>query len=224
MRDFSLQKGHLIETLFQDFHGRGLERIKQAFIDVERHLFVPEPFWYRAYEDIPLPIGLKQTISAPSTVFKMTHLLDVCENHRVLEIGTGSGYQAAILSKLVKMLYTVEIKKEFFQKAKKLLNYTLRISNIKCFIAEAGIGLEDYAPYDRIIVTCSAFNEIPKELVSQLLVGGRLVLPIENEEGTQNLYVVDKTGDFSVKIQVLDRVNFVPLLRSNKDDVSISMA
>jgi protein-L-isoaspartate(D-aspartate) O-methyltransferase len=224
MTDLSLQKIRLTENIFEHLKSNDINRLKKAFLETERELFVPEAFSFRAYEDISLPIGLKQTISAPSTVIKMTHLLDVRESHRVLEIGTGSGYQAAILSKLAKIVYTVEIKKELFEKTKKLLNYNLRISNIKCFYAEQGIGLEEYSPFDRIILTCSAFKEIPGELIHQLISGGRLILPVETQEGVQNLYIVDKVDDYNLKIKISDRVSFVPLLRSDTDDVSISMA
>lgn len=167
----------LIEKLKLSGHLKS-KRIEKVLERVERHLFVPESQRNLAYKDIPLSIGYDQTISQPTTVIVMTEALDVKRNHKVLEIGAGSGWQAAILSKLCKKVYTVEIVSELVEIAKKNLE-KLGIKNVTIVEGDGSLGLKKYAPYDRIIVTC-ACPSIPKTLLEQLKKNGKMIIPVGN--------------------------------------------
>ena len=185
------------------------KRILQAFMDIPRHLFVPSQYRNDAYLDMPLPIGKGQTISQPSLVAVMTQTLELKGNEKVLEIGTGSGFQAAILSKLVKKVYTVEIIARLAQKAKKILE-KLGIKNVQVEIANGSQGLPKFAPFDAIIVTAAAL-EIPKQLTDQLKEGGRIVIPQGTTPYSQQLKVGKKTGGI-VQFTDIGPVMFVPLV------------
>jgi protein-L-isoaspartate(D-aspartate) O-methyltransferase len=161
----------------QQIKGRGLtdERLLNAFRVVPRHRFVPEGYLDSAYEDFPLPIGQGQTISQPYIVALMTHLLRLTGNETVLEIGTGSGYQAAILSRMARQVYSIEIHPELAQHAAEVLA-DLNYFHVEIITGDGSGGLPEHAPYNGIIITASA-PEAPPPLFAQLAEGGRLVLP-----------------------------------------------
>lgn len=162
--------------------GRGIkdERVITTMRKVKRHLFVDEVFRDKAYNDSPLPIGEKQTISQPYMVAFMSEILGLNGNEKVLEIGTGSGYQTAVLSQLARQVYSVERIPSLLIKTRKLLE-SLEYHNIALKIADGTLGWKDGAPYNAIMVTAGG-PEMPRGMVDQLAVGGRLIIPIGNEE------------------------------------------
>ena len=175
---------------------------------VPRHLFVPSHVMDQAYEDYPLPIGYGQTISQPYIVALMTELAAIGPSFTVLEIGTGSGYQAAVLSLLAKEVYTVEIRAALAEEAKKRLA-NLGYRNVRVAAGDGYFGWPEAAPFDAIIITCAA-NHIPQPLLGQLKEGGRLVLPLGSTLYFQTLTLVTKKGnDFEVKHLI--PVSFVPM-------------
>lgn len=188
---------------------RGLRdsRLLAAFESVPRHLFVPEKFLKSAYDDGPLPIGFSQTISQPYIVALMTNLLGLTGDERVLEVGTGSGYQAAILGMMVREVHTVEFVPELAAKADKFLK-ELGANNVHVHGGDGSLGWPDAAPYHAILVTAAA-PETPKVLFDQLDVRGRMVLPVGGK-GVQNLELWEKNGDELISNTVAT-VSFVPL-------------
>ena len=184
------------------------EVVLAAMNDIPRHIFVDEALSSRAYEDISLPIGFGQTISQPYTVARMIELARAGRDiHKALEIGTGCGYQAAVLSRVAKEVYSVARIAPLIAKARKNLR-EIRIPNVKVKYADGALGLAEFAPYD-VIVMAAAATHIPQELLSQLEMGGRLVLPIGTE--TQKLTVVERTPQ-GFQHTELEQVKFVPLL------------
>jgi protein-L-isoaspartate(D-aspartate) O-methyltransferase len=183
-------------------------RVLAAMRSVHRHAFVLESFIGEAYEDHPLPVGEGQTISQPYIVALMTSHLALTGKENVLEIGTGSGYQAAILAKLAKEIHSVERIAELAARAKETLK-GLGIRNVTIHVGDGSLGWPDAAPYDRIIVTAAA-PAVPEELTSQLKPGGRLIIPV-GERWNQMLEQWEKTKDGLEKLDVLPVV-FVPLL------------
>jgi protein-L-isoaspartate(D-aspartate) O-methyltransferase len=183
------------------------DRILAAMKEVPRHKFVDESLRGVAYEDSPLPIGSDQTISQPYIVALMAELLDVQDEHKVLEVGTGSGYQAAVLSRLAMSVITLERIPELFKKAKETLR-KLGYNNITVVMADGSIGYKEYAPYDRIIVTAAA-PSAPDELVEQLTDNGKMVIPVGNII-TQELVVLRKEAGKIFKTTSIG-VRFVPL-------------
>jgi protein-L-isoaspartate(D-aspartate) O-methyltransferase len=181
---------------------------------VPRHEFVPDRLKDQAYGDFPLPIGYGQTISQPYIVALMTELLALASTDRVLEIGTGSGYQAAILAEVVAEVYTVEIVKPLATEAADRLK-RLGYANVHVLQADGYYGWQEHAPYDAIVVTCAA-EHIPQPLVQQLKEGGRLVLPVGQPGGYQTLWQVSKEGDQITKRDVTGVV-FVPLTGQHED-------
>ncbi len=177
---------------------------------VPRHEFVPEPYKKYAYEDTPLPIGYNQTISQPYIVAYMTELLDLKKEDKVLEIGTGSGYHAAIISHFVKEVYTIEIIEELCQTAKQTLN-KLKYKNIIVICGDGYKGYKEKAPYDKIILT-AAPEEIPVPLIEQLKNNGIMIAPIGKKEDIQYLYKIKKIGN-SIQKEIKIPVRFVPMIK-----------
>jgi len=191
-------------------------RVLTAMERTDRAEFVREGlFADRAYEDMPLPIARGQTISQPSVVGLMTQTLDVQPRNKVLEVGTGSGYQAAILSHLARRVYTVERHRQLAEDARRLFE-RLNLANIIVIASDGSRGLPDQAPFDRIIVTAAA-EDPPGPLLSQLRVGGIMVLPVGRSDAIQNLIKVTRT-DSSFEYEELQAVRFVPLLEGMAKD------
>lgn len=188
-------------------------RVLKAFANVPRHEFVPAEYQEDAYLDMPLPIGEGQTISQPSLVAQMTQALKLKGSEKVLEIGTGSGFQAAILSKLAKKVYTVEIIESLAKNAKNVLE-KLGIKNVYVHVGDGSLGLPRFAPYDAIIVTAAA-PAIPEELISELKNNGRLIIPVGKSTDSQILKLVTKK-DGLVKTKDIEPVMFVPLVSKNQ--------
>ncbi|MEE9515086.1 MAG: protein-L-isoaspartate(D-aspartate) O-methyltransferase [Candidatus Brocadiales bacterium] len=186
-------------------------RVLEAMLSVPRHLFVPEGRRIHSYEDRPLRIGSGQTISQPYIVALMTELLEVDEDDAVLEVGTGSGYQAAVLAEIVKRVYTIEIKEELGLSAGRKfaeMGYT----NIDVHVGDGYDGLPEEAPFDGIIVTAAA-PHVPEPLVRQLRPGGRMVIPVDERYGGQSLLLITKRDDGTLQMKNIIPVLFVPLLR-----------
>ncbi len=186
----------------------------EAMRKVERHLFVPEVYIQQAYGDHPLPIGYGQTISQPYIVAFMTEILKLDKSSKVLEVGTGSGYQAAILAEICDSVYTVEIVQELGNRAKQLFE-ELGYSNIKVKIGDGYEGWDKYSPYDAIIVTCAP-THVPEPLEDQLKEGGRMIIPV-GERYIQELVLLTKKNDTLRHSSVLD-VRFVPMV-DEKDKI-----
>jgi protein-L-isoaspartate(D-aspartate) O-methyltransferase len=185
-----------------------------AMRKMPRHKLLPADFAADAYGDYPLSIGHGQTISQPYIVGLMTELLQPKSEHKVLEVGTGSGYQAAILAEIVKEVYTIEIIKPLLEEAKLKLG-TAGYSNIYFRCADGGEGWGKHAPFDGIIVTAAAEN-IPKQLICQLKVGGRMVIPVGGVNEIQTLYLLEKT-DTGINAAPGISVRFVPMTGSSQN-------
>ena len=194
------------------FSGLRKERRWKAALDamakVPRELFVPDESRHLSYEDIPLPIGEGQTISQPYIVALMTHALDVRPGDRVLELGTGSGYQAAILSQLAARVYTVERIASLAERAAALLS-TLGFDNVEVHAAGEELGLPEQAPFDVIVVTAAA-PRLPRSLLQQLVEGGRLVIPVGSQSEQWLMKVTRRKGGYATSS--LGSCRFVPLM------------
>lgn len=185
------------------------EIVLSAIGNTPRHIFVDEALSIRAYEDVSLPIGFGQTISQPYIVARMSELLRNGQPlQKVLEIGTGCGYQTAVLSKLAKEVYSVERIRPLVMKARGHLR-ELKCINVKLAHADGNIGLTELAPFDGILVTAAA-SHIPQDLLDQLAVGGRLIIPVGTDE--QILYLVERLSQTEYRQTKLEPVKFVPLL------------
>jgi protein-L-isoaspartate(D-aspartate) O-methyltransferase len=196
----------------RQIEGRGIKdpAVLHAMRAVPRHLFVPPEQSARAYDDSPLPIGHGQTISQPYIVAYMTEALEPRREHRVLEIGTGSGYQAAVLSPLVKHVYTIEIVEELGRRAAAALKVG-GYMNVTVKTGDGYQGWPEHAPFDRIIVT-AAPDHVPQPLVDQLGSGGRMIIPVGPAGGLQELIVIARTDKGVVRERTIP-VRFVPLIR-----------
>tara|TARA_Y100001970_G_scaffold136958_1_gene168542 strand:- start:616 stop:1242 length:627 start_codon:yes stop_codon:yes gene_type:complete len=183
-------------------------KILSAIEKIPREKFIPENFRNQAYDNLALPIGDNQTISQPFVVAKMTQLLEIHQNHKILEIGTGSGYQSAILSKLARRVYTIERIKNLLIKAEKVFE-DLKISNIVSKYADGNLGWKEQIPFDRIIIT-AATNQISKEISSQIHEGGIIVSPMVNNN-KQIIMKYKKINNVLIS-EVFDDVLFVPNL------------
>ena len=183
-------------------------KILSAIEKIPREKFIPENFRNQAYDNLALPIGDNQTISQPFVVAKMTQLLEIHQNHKILEIGTGSGYQSAILSKLARRVYTIERIKNLLIKAEKVFE-DLKISNIVSKYADGNLGWKEQIPFDRIIIT-AATNQISKEISSQIHEGGIIVSPMVNNN--KQIIMKYKKINNVLKSEVFDDVLFVPNL------------
>jgi protein-L-isoaspartate(D-aspartate) O-methyltransferase len=207
--DFRERRLAMVE---QQIRARDVEdaRVLEAMRSVPRHRFVPADLAAFAYEDRPLAIGRGQTISQPYIVAYMSELLAPAAHHRVLEIGTGSGYQAAVLAKLAAEVYTIEIVPELARDAARTLK-DLGFTNAHVKEGDGYAGWPEHAPFDRIIVT-AAPQSIPQPLVDQLAAGGRLVIPVGEQHDTQWMTVVEKTATGVVQRKTIP-VAFVPFTR-----------
>ncbi len=205
---FAQKRRRMVE---QDIRARGVRSstVLNAMMTVPRHLFVDEQVRSEAYADHPLPIGEGQTISQPYVVALMTEALDLQPDDRVLEIGTGSGYQAAVLSGIVKEVYTIEIRKTLAGRAESTLR-SLGYRNVKVKHADGYLGWQEHAPFDAIMITAAA-NHIPPPLIRQLREGGRLILPLGSTVYWQTLTLATKKKG-ELELEQLGSVAFVPMV------------
>ncbi|MEW6620798.1 MAG: protein-L-isoaspartate(D-aspartate) O-methyltransferase [bacterium] len=185
------------------------ERVVEAMLKIPRELFVEEALREKAYGDHPLPIGCGQTISQPFMVALMSQSLQLSGSEKVLEIGTGSGYQAAVLAELAQKVYTVERVKILYEKAQRILLTELKYKNIATILADGSLGLPNLAPFDRIIVTAAA-PDIPKPLIDQLTDNGILVIPKGDKFFQSLIIVTKKNGELFTKD--IGGCVFVPLI------------
>lgn len=199
-----------VEMIQKDIKERGISdrQVLDAMGKVKRHLFVDDDLWSLAYGDHPLPIDEGQTISQPYIVALMTEALKVKPGEKVLEIGTGSGYQAAVLAELTDEVYSIEIKEKLVEKARANLDANGYL-NVKTKQGDGYFGWEEHAPFDAIIITC-AVNHIPTYLLKQLKDGGRLILPLGEIKYYQRLTLITKKGEEMMVSHVCD-VTFVPM-------------
>ncbi len=209
--DFEALRHKMVE---QQIVARGIKDkgVIEAMKRVPRHLFVPEKYRRFAYHDGPLPIGEGQTISQPYIVAFMTEALSLQPHHKVLEIGTGSGYQAAVLAEIVDKVYTIEIIPSLARRAEALLR-GMGYENIFVLTGDGYKGWPQHAPFDAIIVTCAP-EEIPKPLIEQLREGGRMVIPVGPQDTVQKLILATKQNG-KLRLQTLLPVRFVPMVREN---------
>jgi protein-L-isoaspartate(D-aspartate) O-methyltransferase len=205
-----LEKSRLSMVEYQ-LRGRGIrdERVLQAMAKVPRHEFVPPEFVHRAYFDTPLPIGHDQTISQPYIVAFMTQAIEPKSDHRVLEIGTGSGYQAAVLAEVTREVFTIEILPELADQAREVL-HRLNYENVEVAAGDGYQGWPDQAPFDSILVTAAA-PQIPAPLLEQLKVGGILVIPVGDVGQIQSLTIVRRHATGFEESRVMP-VRFVPMI------------
>ncbi|MEW6349842.1 MAG: protein-L-isoaspartate(D-aspartate) O-methyltransferase [Thermodesulfobacteriota bacterium] len=204
-------------NLLVDSQLRGLGRttitdsaVLAAMRRVPRHLFIPPAQRSVAYGDFPVPIGHSQTISQPYIVALMTQALDLKHGMKVLEVGTGSGYQAAILAEITPRVFTIEIIEPLYEFAKNNLK-KLAYRDVTVRLGDGYFGLKEFAPFDRIVVTCAALH-IPPPLFEQLSPGGRMVIPVGGRFETQRLLLVEKDTDGKRRSRTLELVRFVPLI------------
>jgi protein-L-isoaspartate(D-aspartate) O-methyltransferase len=189
------------------------ERVLSALNDIPRHFFLDSAFDEAAYADKAFPIGEGQTISQPYTVAYQTQLLEVKPFDKVLEIGTGSGYQAVVLAKIGAQVYTIERQKKLFELNKKF-EYLKKFPNIKFFYGDGFDGLPTFAPFDKILITAAA-PEVPPKLVEQLKIAGMMVLPLGSGE-VQRMMRITKLANDALKEEVFDHFSFVPMLEGKK--------
>lgn len=211
MRD-TLKHSGMRNKLAKKVASRGVvdEKVLDAIREIPRHLFLDSSFEAHAYEDKAFPIGADQTISHPYTVAFQSELLQIAENHKILEIGTGSGYQTAVLLKLKAKVYTIERQLELFKKTK-LFFAKMGYRPKRVIFGDGYKGLEEEAPFDGIIVTAGA-PIVPKPLLAQLKIGGRLVIPVGVDEQIMTLFVRKSEKEFEKK--EFGNFRFVPLLEN----------
>lgn len=215
--DYSAARERMVRLIEQDVRetssyldkGQLDSGIMKVLAKVPRHQFVPADIRGRAYENRPLPIGYGQTISQPYIVAIMTDLIAPKPGHKALEIGTGSGYQAAVLSRLVERVYTMEIVEPLGNQATERLK-RLGYDNIEVAVADGYYGWKEHAPFDIIIVTAAA-SHIPPPLIEQLKPGGKMIIPVGSRFMTQQLLLVDKDAENEITVRQILPVRFVPL-------------
>lgn len=210
--DFDEARERLANVLTKPIFGRTVIEtgpVLDAIRTVPRHEFVPESHRNQAYVDAPLPIGHEQTISQPYIVAYMTQLLEPEPSDVALEIGTGSGYQAAVLAEIVEHVYSIEIVPELGRQAEAILN-KLSYENIDVRIGDGYKGWPEHAPFDKIIVT-AAPDHVPQPLLEQLKPGGRMVIPVGAENQTQELRVITKSAEGEISEDRVELVRFVPM-------------
>ncbi len=203
--DFEAARARLIEHLSPEIRDK---RVLDAMARVPRERFVPPEEEHLAYEDIPLPIGLDQTISQPLIIAMMTEALELTGDEKVLEVGTGSGYQAAIIAELARFVVTTERFPTLAERARKVLD-SLGYTNIEIYLAEETLGYQRKAPYDAIMVTAAA-PRVPTDLLDQLAIGGRMVIPVGSRH-VQELYKITRKRKKNI-VQNLGGCRFVPLI------------
>ncbi|MXY70951.1 MAG: protein-L-isoaspartate(D-aspartate) O-methyltransferase [Acidobacteriia bacterium] len=204
-----------VRMVRQQIEARGVRdpRVLEAMRKVQRERFVPEPVRTYSASDTPLPIGFDQTISQPYIVAYMTELLELDRDHRVLEIGTGSGYQAAVLATLCDHVYSIEIVPELAERSAKILQ-ELDYRNVSVRLGDGYLGWPEHAPFDRIILT-AAPPELPEALVDQLAPQGRLVAPVGGNPDAQKIVLVTKDARGNVRRRNQLPVRFVPMVRGS---------
>lgn len=205
----------LRKKLVQGIHKKGItdERVLDAILEVPRHFFLDSAFDEVAYEDRAFPIGEEQTISQPYTVAYQSQLLEVKPFMKVLEIGTGSAYQAVVLAEMGAQVYTIERQKKLFESNKKF-DLLKKYPSIKFFYGDGYEGLPTYAPFDRIIITAAA-PKIPEKLIEQLKAGGMMVIPL-GEGDVQQMMRITKLESGALKEEVFDHFSFVPMIEGKK--------
>lgn len=217
MEDTFRHKG-LRKRLVETLKSKGIkdETVLEAISLIPRHFFLDKAFEEKAYEDQAMPIDEGQTISQPYTVAYQTELLMPKKRIKILEIGTGSGYQAAILGIMGARVYTVERHELLYQKAKKIID-SLGLLNVRCYFGDGNKGLGEFAPFDRILLTCAA-SEVPQMLLKQLAIGGIMVLPL-GDSNFQIMTRVTKLSEDHFKYEKFDEFRFVPFL-SGKNEIN----
>jgi len=214
---YAIQRKQMVDDIVRITHSTRRETGRETLSDgvlaamtkVPRHRFVAASQEYAAYQDRPLAIGSGQTISQPFIVALMTDLIDTKAGDRVLEVGTGSGYQAAILSELVAEVYTIEIIESLGRESAARFA-AMGYRNIRAKVGDGYQGWVEHAPFDAIVVTAAA-RDVPPALTEQLKPGGRLVIPVGSQSGSQTLYVIEKQADGSTTKRSVLGVRFVPL-------------
>jgi protein-L-isoaspartate(D-aspartate) O-methyltransferase len=208
MRDFTIARKRMVE---EQIIGRGIKdrRVIDAMLKVPRHKFVEEALEGKAYQDAPLPIGEKQTISQPYMVAFMSEALALNGSEKVLEIGTGSGYQAAVLSLLADRVFSLERIPSLARRARKILDGS-GFSKVNIRVADGTLGWKDMSPFDAIIVTAGA-PEVPLDYLSQLVIGGRLIIPVGNRD-SQVLMRITRIGEQEYQEEQMLGCRFVPLI------------
>lgn len=208
MNDFSKKRAEFVNSVLKNSSITD-KKVLEAFLQTPREEFIPIKYREKAYHDYPLPIGEGQTISQPSLVALMTQLLKLKGGEKVLEIGTGSGFQAAILAKIAREVYSIERIPKLAKKAKGVLA-KLGLKNVNIVVGDGTLGLTKLAPFDAIIVTAGA-KDIPQTLLEQLRIGGRMVIPASDDTYGQVLKVVKKLQN-KIEIKNIEPVAFVPLI------------
>lgn len=214
--DDSYRHKGLRRKLIETVRGKGItdENVLTALENIPRHFFLDSAFDEVAYEDKAFPIEAHQTISQPYTVAYQTQLLDIKRNDKVLEIGTGSAFQAAVLAELGAKVFTIERQKKLFE-ANKSFQWLKRYHNIKFFYGDGYEGLPTFAPFDKVIITAAA-PTVPLKLIQQLKTGGMMVIPFGSGD-VQVMKRLRKEADGGVQEEVYDRFSFVPMLQGKND-------
>ena len=203
----------LRQQLVKELKTNGIrdERILDAFMQIPRHFFLEKTFAEWAYKDVAFPIDADQTISQPFTVAMQTSLLNIKKGDKVLEIGTGSGFQASVLYHIGAKVYTIERQKKLFEKTEKFL-HDLGFGNVRTLFGDGYEGAPRFAPFDKIIITAGAV-EIPKKLIDQLKPNGLMVIPLGDESGVQKMLRITKNEDGSLTRENFGNYRFVPFLK-----------
>ncbi|MFB6454862.1 protein-L-isoaspartate(D-aspartate) O-methyltransferase [Chitinophaga sp. Hz27] len=208
------QKG-LRRQLVESIRQKGItdENVLAAIGNIPRHFFLDTAFELAAYEDRAFPIGEGQTISQPYTVAYQTQLLEIKPYEKVLEIGTGSSYQACVLAELKANVFTIERQKRLFDQVKNF-QFKSKYPNLRFFYGDGYEGLPSYAPFDKVLVTAAA-PQIPEKLVQQLKIGGKMVIPVGGQE-VQRMLRITKVSDTEIEQELFDNFSFVPMLAGKK--------
>ncbi|MBE6335636.1 MAG: protein-L-isoaspartate(D-aspartate) O-methyltransferase [Lentimicrobiaceae bacterium] len=217
MQEDSYRHKGMRKILVDNLRNKGIsdEKVLMAINNVPRHVFLDSSFLDFAYQDKAFPIGSGQTISQPFTVAFQTSLLELEKGHKVLEIGTGSGYQACVLAEMGAKVFTIERQRNLYTKTKSFL--TEFPYRIRTFLADGNKGLPTYAPFDRILITAAA-PEIPQALIDQLKTGGMMVLPLCENEEYQTMVRITKKEDGNLKRETFGDFRFVPMLKEIGND------